>query len=160
MLPLGHLSVGNRSVRGDRRTLFTKPEQMTVLSLWALLPSPLMVGAALPDNDPWTLALLTNPEVIAVNQDARGAAGRRVSQGREEDGEEVWVKDLADGSKAVGLFNRGDFAQPVTADWTALGIVGRWSVRSLWQRAFVGSALGKITVSVPAHGAALLKISR
>ncbi len=155
MLPLGHLSVGNRSVRGDRLTHFTKTEQVTLLSLWALLPSPLMAGAALPDNDPWTRALLTNPEVIAVNQDPRGAAAVGVSSQEEA---EVWVKSLADGSKVVGLFNRSDFAQPVSAGWTVLGLSGRCAVRDLWQRRSLGTADRDVTLDVPAHGAALLKI--
>ena len=76
MLPLGHLSVSHRSVGKNRCTHFTRDEQLTLLSFWCLLPSPLMVGGNLPDNDAWTLALLTNPEVLAVNQDAAGRAAQ------------------------------------------------------------------------------------
>ena len=68
MLPVGHLSFAHRSVGPDRFTGLTRDEQLMLLSLWSLLPSPLMVGANLPDNDPWTLALLTNPEVIAITR--------------------------------------------------------------------------------------------
>ena len=157
MLPVGRLSRGNRSVGGDRNSNFTKSEQVTLLSLWALLPSPLMVGAALPENDPWTLALLTNPEVIAVNQDALGAAGGRVSSMEDT---EVWAKERADGSKAVGLFNRGDFAQRVTADFAALGFSGRCRVRDLWRHEALGVWDRKITLTVPAHGAVLLEVRR
>ena len=77
MLPVGHLSVSNRSVGPDRFTHFTRDEQLTHLSLWSLLPSPLMIGANLADNDDWTTALLTNPEVLAVNQDACGQTGAK-----------------------------------------------------------------------------------
>jgi hypothetical protein len=85
-------------------TRFTRAEQVTMMSLWALAPSPLMLGMDLPQNDAWTLSLLTNDEVLAVNQDALGQQGHRVAQ---TNGLEVWVKDLSGGAKAVGLFNRG-----------------------------------------------------
>jgi alpha-galactosidase len=156
MLPLGHLSVSGRSVRQDRRTLFTKPEQMTLVSLWALLPAPLMVGANLPDNDPWTLALLSNPEVIALDQDALGAPARRVSvQGDTE----VWTRPLADGSLAVSLFNRGDAAQPVTAHWSDLHLTGPRTARDLWQRRSLGTFTGDFTAPVPRHGVVLIRLS-
>ena len=157
MLPVGHLSLGGRPVGPDRQTKFTHNEQMTLLSLWALLPSPLMVGAALPDNDAWTLALLTNPEVLAVNQDALGAAGGRVSQ--PDDDLEVWSKKLADGSLAVGLFNRGDFdGEPVTALWSDLGLTGRYAARDLWQRKELGVFDHRFTAPIPRHGARLLRL--
>ncbi len=104
MLPVGHLSIQHRSVGSNRLTRLTPDEQITLLSFWSLLPSPLMVGANLPDNDAWTLALLTNPEVLAVNQDPLGAGAKQVST---TNGVETWVKPLADGSRAVGIFNRG-----------------------------------------------------
>ena len=156
MLPLGHLSLGGRPVGADRRTRFTHPEQMTLLSLWSLLPSPLMVGATLPDNDPWTLALLTNPEVLAINQDSLGAAGGPVSQG---EGLEVWSKKLADGSLAVGLFNRSDMEDTVTADWPKLGITGRYAVRDLWLRRDMGRFSDRYAASVPSHGVVLLRLT-
>jgi alpha-galactosidase len=156
MLPLGHLSLGGRPVGTDRRTHFSRNEQMTLLSLWSLLPSPLMVGANLPDNDPWTLALLTNPEVLAVNQDPLGAAGKPISQ---SDGLEVWSKKMADGSLAVGLFNRGELEDTVVADWSKLGITGRYAVRDLWQRKDLGLFNDKYAASVPSHGAMLLRLT-
>jgi len=104
MLPLGHLSLKHRSVGDDRFAGLTPEEQLTLLSFWCLLPSPLMVGANLPDNDAWTLALLTNPEVLAVNQDSLGAAAKPIAA---TNGIEIWVKPLHDGSHAVGIFNRG-----------------------------------------------------
>ncbi len=157
MLPLGHLSVSGRSVRQDRQTLFTKPEQMTLVSLWSLLPAPLMVGANLPDNDSWTLSLLSNPEVIALDQDALGAPARRVSvQGSTE----VWARPLADGSLAVGLFNRGDAAQPVTAHWSDLHLTGPCTAWDFWQRKDLGVFTGQITAAVPSHGAVLVRLRR
>ena len=131
---------------------------MTLLSLWSLLPSPLMVGANLPDNDPWTLALLTNPEVLAVNQDSLGAAGDAGLV--QSDGLEVWSKKLADGSLAVGLFNRGDLEDTVTADWSKLGLTGRYAVRDLWLRKDLGRFDGKYAASVPSHGVVLLRLTK
>ena len=156
MLPVGHLSQGGRPVGPDRKSNFTRPEQVTLLSLWALLPSPLMVGANLPDNDDWTLNLLTNSEVLAINQDASGAAAVRYSV---EDDSEIWAKRLADGSLAVGLFNKFDLPQQVTATWSALGVIGRWKVRECWQRRDLGTKEVGMTMVVPGHGAVLLRLT-
>ncbi len=157
MLPLGHLSIHGRSVGPDRRTRFTRNEQIAVLSLWALLPSPLMMDGNLPDNDPWTLALLTNPAVLAVSQDALGAAGHPVTQTQDS---AIWSKKLADGSMAVGLFNRDDLEQRLRVNWSQLGLSGRLHVRDLWLRKDFGLLEGGLEVPVPAHGAILLKVRR
>jgi len=106
MIPLGH--IGKRSVDGNRMTRFSKDEQVTMMSLWALAPSPLMLGMNMPENDDWTLSLLTNDEVLAVNQDPLGKQGIRISRTKEI---EVWAKDLSGGAKAVGFFNRGGVEQ-------------------------------------------------
>jgi len=97
MIPLGR--IGIRSVDGDRHTRFTHDEQVTLMSFWCLAPSPLMLGMNLPDNDDWTLSLLTNDEALAINQDALGKSARRIAK---TGGAEVWVKELSDGSLAVG----------------------------------------------------------
>jgi hypothetical protein len=157
MLPLGHLSVQGRSVGGDRQTNFTKNEQVTLISLWCLLPSPLMLGANLPDNDDWTRALLTNPEVLALDQDAGRSAARRVAH---DDDRELWTKTLSDGSIAVGLFNPGDFENDLTATWADLGLSGRYAARDLWQRRDLGTLDAKVTASIPAHGAVLIRLRR
>ena len=72
------------------------------------MPSPLMLGMNLPDNDEWTLAALTNEEVLAIIQDALGHPARRVL--RNSDHTEIWVRELENGAKALGVFNRGDAA--------------------------------------------------
>ena len=102
MIPLAHICQRNCDVRPDRWTKFTRDEQLTLMSLWALAPSPLMLGMNLPDNDDWTTALLTNPEVLAVNQDAEGRAAWRMAGPPVP--AETWMKQLADGSFAVGCF--------------------------------------------------------
>ena len=155
MLPVGHLSVGNRSVGPDRFTRFTRDEQLTHISLWSLLPSPLMAGASLPDNDDWTTALLTNPEVLAVNQDPAGKPARRVTN-QSQTGE-TWTKELADGSVAAGIFNRTD--QPVKMDlsWRKLGFRSAPKVRDLWLRKDLERQKSFVT-ELPPHGCALLRV--
>jgi hypothetical protein len=155
MLPLGHLSVDNRSVDHDRFTRFTHDEQLTVLSLWSLLPSPLMVGANLPDNDAWTLALLTNPEVIAVNQDALGAAAQPLTN--RVAGVEIWTKKLTDKSVAVGIFNRGKNSVSVDFAWRDLGFSSAPKVRDLWLRKNLPRAKN-FTAEIPPHGCVLLHV--
>ena len=155
MLPLGHLSVRHRSVGSDRRTRFTRDEQLTLMTLWSLLPSPLMVGANLPDNDAWTRALLANPEVIALNQDALGAPAQRLTN--VVAGVEIWTRPLADKTLAVGLFNRGQTAVPVKLVWKDLGARTRPAVRDLWLRQDLGRAKN-YAAELPPHGSVLLKV--
>ena len=155
MLPVGHLSVSNRSVGPDRFTHFTRDEQLTHISLWSLLPSPLMVGANLPDNDDWTTALLTNPEVLAVNQDVLGRPAQRLTNVLV--GVEIWTKKLADKSLAVGIFNRGNAAVPVNLVWHDLGLRAKPAVRDLWLRKDLGRQKN-FTAELPPHGCALLRV--
>lgn len=154
MIPLGRIAI--RSVGKDRTTKFTKDEQVTLMSLFSLIPSPLMLGMSLPDLDPWTLSLLTNKEVIDINQDPLGQPGKRVSQNQSC---EVWAKPLGDGSIAVGLFNRGDSEAVVTAEWRDLGLNGKQKVRDLWQKKDLGIMENRFQQTVPKHGAVLLKLS-
>jgi alpha-galactosidase len=157
MLPLGRLSVNGRSVGPQRFSRFTWEEQVTLMSLWAILPSPLMVGAHLPDNGAWTLALLTNPEVLAVNQDGLGVPAARVFQ---KDNTEVWTRPLTDGSLVVGLFNRGNAEQRISVNWSALGIGGRHLVRDLWLRKGLGRFDQAYACQVRSHGASLLRLTK
>ena len=156
MLPVGHLSVRHRSVGGDRTTHFTRTEQLTHLTFWSLLPSPLMVGANLPDNDAWTLALLTNPEVLAVNQDALGqpAVPARTNLVA---GLEIWTKPLADHSLAVGLFNRSKETVAGKLVWAELGGRAHPAVRDLWIRQDLGRQ-AFWSGELPPHGSLLLRV--
>ncbi len=156
MLPVGHLSVSHRSVGKDRRTKFTHDEQLTLISFWCLLPSPLMVGANLPDNDDWTLALLTNPEVIAVNQDALGAPAQ--PQPNVPTTAEVWVRPLADKSIAVGFFNRTNVPLQLQVPWASLGLTNVHAVRDLWLRQDLATT-NVFTGELPPHGSVLLKVN-
>jgi len=141
------LEIGNGHMSHD--------EYVTHMSLWSLLAAPLLAGNDLSKVSPADLAILTNKEVIAVDQDAKGAQGRRVA---EEGPLEVWAKPLADGSYAVGLFNRGQSANPVTLQFTGIGIHRAAKIRDLWAHRDLGSFTGSYTVTVPRHGAVMLKV--
>jgi alpha-galactosidase len=141
------LEVGNGGMNHDEYT--------THMSLWVLLAAPLLAGNDLSKMTPETLDLLTNKEVIAVDQDAKGVQGRRVAQ---EGPLEVWAKPLADGGIAVGLFNRGESGNPVTIRFKDIGIEGSAKVRNLWMHKDLGSFNGSYTAEIPRHGAVLIKI--
>jgi len=156
MLPVGHISINGIPVGPDRQTNFTQTEQVTMLSLWCLMPAPLMVGANLPDNNPFTLSLLTNREVLALDQDSTSSGANRVSK---QNDCEVWSRKLANNSLAVGLFNRSEFAETITASWADLGIAGTWSVRDLWQHKDLGRNDKSVSQTIPPHGSALLLLT-
>jgi len=139
-----------------RPTRLTPNEQYTHISLWCLLSAPLLIGCDLTKLDEFTLNLLTNDEVLEVNQDPLGRqAGRIVKNGASE----VWAKDLQDGSKAVGLFNRGDDAGPVVVNWSDLGLAGPQMVRDLWRQQDLGTFGGRFEGTVPRHGVLLLEVA-
>jgi alpha-galactosidase len=132
-------------------------EQITHITLWSLLASPLLIGCDLSQLDEFTLALLTNPEVLEASQDPLGKQARRVTK---TDYLEVWARPLADGTMAIGLFNRGRTAAPVTAHWKDLGLTGRLPVRNLWLRRDEGVFEESYTATVPRHGAVLISVGR
>jgi alpha-galactosidase len=134
----------------------THDEQLTLISFWSLLPSPLMVGANLPDNDTWTLVLLTNPEVIAVNQDALGQPAQPLTNAPA--GVEIWTKKLADKSLAIGIFNRSKTGASVSLAWRDLGLRAKPAVHDLWLRKDLSKA--KIyKAEIPPHGCCLLRVN-
>ena len=138
-------------------TRLTPNEQITHISLWALQAAPLLIGADMTQFDKFTTDLMTNHEVLEVNQDPLGKAASRVYQ-RER--LELWARPLADGSVAAGLFNRGLQAVEMTATWKELGLSGRHTVRNLWQQRDEGAFDQQFTVRVPAHGAVMFRVRR
>ncbi len=136
-------------------THLTPNEQYTHISLWCLLAAPLLIGCDMTQMDDFTLNLLSNDEVLAVDQDPLGRQAARVAQNGPL---EVWAKDMEDGSKAVGLFNRGYSEAPVTASWSSLGLAGKQKVRDLWRQRDLGDFTGSFTASVPRHGVVLVRI--
>jgi alpha-galactosidase len=142
------LEIGNGKMSHD--------EYLTHMSLWCILAAPLLAGNDLTSMKPETLAILANPEVIALDQDPLGIQGRRVSQ---EGPLEVWMKPLADGSRGVGLFNRGESAMAVTVNFDDVGVSGEAAVRDLWTRKELGAFRHSVAYDVPAHGVVLVRIS-
>ena len=105
--------------------------------------------------DDFTVRLLTNPEVINVDQDPLGRAARRIKQNGSE---EIWARPLCDGTKAVGLFNRGALPVTVRLAWKEIGLHGEQPVRDLWQRRNVGRHKDGFETLVQPHGEILLKV--
>jgi alpha-galactosidase len=134
----------------------TPDEQYTYMSLWSLQAAPLILGSDLTKLDSFTLSLLTNDEVIAVDQDPLGKQATRVFNAG---GLSVWAKDLEDGSKAVGLFNLGDRETKVVARWDDLRISGKRLVRDLWRQKDVGGFEREFQARVAPHGVVLVRIS-
>lgn len=135
-------------------TRLTPNEQYTHISLWCLLSSPLLIGCDMTQMDDFTLNLLTNDEVLEVSQDALGKQAGRLNK----DGNlEVWAKDLEDGSKAVGFFNRGLWKSEIQVKWSDLGF-GKCTVRDLWRQKDLGIFGDGFTATVPRHGVVLVKV--
>lgn len=136
----------------------TPNEQYSHISLWCLLAGPLLLGCDfLQTRDEFTLSLLKNREVIAVNQDALGDMGLRLDTENPE-GIEIVVKQLADGSAAVGLFNRAETAQVATLRFPDIGKTGEHVVRDLWRQVDIGEVTDEFHANVPAHGVILVKL--
>ncbi len=138
-------------------TRLSPNEQYTHISLWALLASPLLIGCDITQLDEFTYSLLTNDEVLDINQDELGKQASRLAQ---YGSLEIWAKDLEDGSKAVGLFNRGLFPAPLTVTWKDLGIAGSYTIRNVWSQTDEGKSDEKYTATIPAHGVKLIRIYR
>jgi alpha-galactosidase len=136
----------------------TNTEYQSHFSLWALMAAPLIAGNDIANMDEATRAILLNKEVIAVNQDTLGAQGRRV---RDDGDLEVWSKPLADGSRAVILFNRGAETQSIAVNWTELGYPAglQAGVRDLWTKKALGKAQGRFAAPVASHGVVMLRIT-
>lgn len=136
-------------------THLTPNEQYTHISLWCLLSAPLLIGCDLTQLDPFTLGLLSNDEVIEVDQDPLGKQASRISK---EGDLEVWAKEMEGGSHAVGLFNRGETPAPVTVKFSDLGLRGRHRVRDLWRQQDIGKFRDSFSAVVQPHGVVLVRI--
>ena len=131
-------------------------EQYTQMSLWALVAAPLIFSGDITRVDEFTLNVLTNDEIIDVDQDPLGKPGYRVYKKGET---EVWKRELEDGSIAVGLFNRGESPVQVTAYWSDLGIKGKRPVRDLWRQKDLGHYDMQYATTVGRHGVEMVRIS-
>lgn len=136
----------------------TDTEYRAHFSLWAIMAAPLMAGNDLRDMSPATLEILTNREVIAVDQDSLGAQGYLVQSGPPE--RQVWAKPLADGSRAVALLNRGDTVTTITATWPRIGLRSDSAmVRDLWAHQDLGTMRGRFRTTVPPHAVVMVRIT-
>jgi hypothetical protein len=147
---LDSLDVGNGEMDG-----LTKAERQSYATLWAIAKSPLYTGDDLTRLDNYGVSLLTNREVIAVNQGSTPPA-RPVTP---SDPQQVWAAKNANGGYTVALFNLSDAPASVTADWTSLGFTGRAEVRDLWNHENLGTYKNKVTQALPAHGSRLFTVT-
>jgi alpha-galactosidase len=138
-----------------RNTRLSPNEQLTHITLWSLLAAPMLIGCDLTQLDEFTLSLLTNPEILEVNQDVLGQQAQRISSRKST---EVWARSLSDGTQAVGLFNRGLTPATVEVSFEELRLSGVQAIRDLWQRSDLGVFQGSYSTTVPRHGAVFLKI--
>jgi len=135
----------------------TATEYRSHFSLWCLMAAPLMAGNDIRSMSDETRDILTNKEVIAVDQDPLGKQGHRVKRAGDS---EVWAKEMSDGSRAVALLNRGGMEERITVEWTGIGYPAhlRAAVRDLWEHKNLDHAKGSFSASVPGHGVAMLLI--
>jgi alpha-galactosidase len=155
MLPLG--KIGIRAERGDaRKTNFTKDEQFTLITLWCMFRSPLMFGGNLPDNDEFTLSLITNNEVLAINQNSENNKEIYADENKV-----IWTANVP-GSKEqyIAVFNISDNEmKDVKINWKNLGCVSNKNlVRNLWEKKDVGEFVDEYSININPHGCVLLKI--
>ena len=155
MLPLGRLRIRGYG-DGERQSRFTPAEQRTHLTLWAIFRSPLMMGGDLPTLPASTLALLTNPEVLAVDQHC-AHEHELFTRGDQV----AWVAEApASQDKYLAVFNLDDHSPAdVRVQWSELGLKGKCSVRNLWGQKDVGIVDNSFAPMIEPHGAGLYRIS-
>lgn len=143
------LEVGNGELTFD--------ENVAHFSLWCILSAPLMLGNDIRSLSEEVLEIITNREVIAVNQDPLGRQGRKV---RDDGDFEVWSKELQDGSRAVLLFNRSETEEQISFEWFEVGMLQdmKLNVRDLWQKKEMGNFDGSYSAEVPAHGVVMVRV--
>lgn len=165
MLVVGDISTGAPL----HPTRLTPDEQYTQVSLWCLLAAPLVIGCPLERLDSFTLNLLDNDEVLAVDQDPLGKPAVRIS---DTAGGQIWARPLQDGSLAVGLFHTGNWGttpasyfswgdeQPadIAVSWKQLHIQGKYRIRDLWRQKDLGVSDSGFHRRVPFHGVLLLRL--
>ena len=133
----------------------TPMEQYSFMSLWCLMASPLFYSGDMSQLDAFTLNVLCNPEVIAVDQDPLGECAQVVKL---TDETFLMIKQLEDGSKAVGLCNRGETKEVIAAQWRDVGVNGKQIVRDLWLQKNLGTFQDQFGATVPRHGVVLVRL--
>ncbi len=151
--------VGNARSMNEppKKTGLTPNGQLSYMSMWALMAAPLFYSGDMTRLDDFTLSVLTNHEVIDLDQDPLGRQARVV---RHTADEFVLAKPLEDGSVAVGLFNLAEAERTITVSWADLGLSGRRLVRDLWRQKNLGTASDQWGAQVGRHGVALIRLTR
>lgn len=154
MLPLGR--IGIRAERGNpRMTKFTKDEQYTLMTLWSIFRSPLMFGGNLPDNDAFTLSLLTNKNVLAVLKNSSNNKPLLNDADKA-----IWTADAPGaGARYVAVFNKGERNAKIAVDLTQIGATKGCTITDLWTGKVLGKFTGTFSPDINPHGAGLYKIT-
>jgi len=167
MMILGNVTTGSDL----HPTRLTPDEQYSHVSLFSLLSAPLLIGCPIEQLDNFTLNLLTNDEVIEINQDPLGRSARIVF---EENGIQIWKKPLQDGSYAIGLFNVADYGKtpesyfrwgdekekPFLLDFNKIGLTGKFNLRDVWQQKDLGNFNDYFKTNIRHHGVIMLRMSK
>lgn len=154
MLPIGRIEINNKKDGGTgRNTCFTKDEQITMMTLWSIFRSPLMLGTELRLIDDWTLSLITNEEVIRVLKHSYGA--RQIMR---TDDTVVWKSYDEDGSIYVAFFNISFSKTYPSVSFKQLELNGEYEVRDLWAHKDLGTVTERLGTELNPHGAVLLKL--
>jgi hypothetical protein len=132
-------------------------EQYTHISLWCLLSAPLLIGCDMSQLDAFTLNLLTNDEVLAIDQDA---SAKPAMKAYDENHLQIWMKELEDGTKAIGIFNLSDSAMNATIDFRGLNLPSRQKLRDLWRQKDLGVISQTYSTPIASHGVILLKTAQ
>ena len=135
----------------------TEDEYRAHLSLWAIMAAPLIAGNDVRTMSAATRDMLTNREVIAVDQDSLGIQGTLVSERTPE--LQVWMKPLKGGSRAIVLLNRSALQTVISASWWRLRISGPARVRDLWSHTDLGTFTDRFSATVPAHGVVMVRVT-
>lgn len=165
MMILGNVTTGTSL----HPTRLTPDEQYSHVSLFSLLSSPLLIGCPIEQLDAFTLNLLTNDEVIEINQDPLGKSARLIL---EENGVQIWKKPLEDGSYAIGLFNVGDYgktpesyfrwgdekAKTFILDFNKIGLLGKYQLRDVWQQKDLGNFKDSFKTNIRHHGVIMVRM--
>ena len=155
MLPLGKISI--RGERGDERwTRFTKDEQYMLINLWSIFRSPLMFGGNLPDNDEFTLELITNDEVLEVNQHSLNN-----HELKNENGLVVWVADVPKSKdKYVAFFNSTQTAGNISVNLGELDVKGNYDAKDLWSKELINLKNNTLTKEIQPHASAIYRLEK
>lgn len=153
MIPFGRLAIKSANGGSDHRSFFTVPERLTLLSLWSLGSSPLILGGNLPDLDPETFSEITNKAMLSIDQDPLGIPAIRI---KNQGDTEVWVKKLSGSHRyAVGIFNTGDLLATIQFRWAELGVKSNPNLEPVWQRQVFEKTPKGLKLVVAPHGVQL-----